>query len=382
MKSIGIIAEYNPFHSGHKYQIEQSREIIGADVVVAAISGDFVQRGMPAVYDKWTRAKMAVCEGVNLVVEIPTIYACNSAEYFAKGGVEVLEGFGAIDFLSFGSESGSLTDLTSVAKVLKEKDDLIHRKVQEYIKEGCSYPIARQKSAKEFLTEKELETLDKPNNILAIEYLKNINKMTPITIKRVGDGYHQTATKIREQLSKQSDSNLQMIEQRYFDLVAAKILQSSGEYLESIFSAGEGLGNKLRNEIRYCKTREELIGRVKSKAYTYTRVSRLLTHVLLGITEETLRESQSYIRVLALDQKGATFLKEIKKKESQTLPIITNINKDINCKKFNNGEQMVKTIGYDIMASDIYNILCDKSLYENSDYVIKPYVNLVKGVEK
>lgn len=382
MKSIGIIAEYNPFHSGHKYQIEQSREIIGADVVVAAISGDFVQRGMPAVYDKWTRAKTAVDEGVNLVVEIPTIYACNSAEYFAKGGVEVLEGFGAIDFLSFGSESGSLTDLTSVAKVLKEKDDLIHQKVQEYIKEGCSYPIARQKSARGFLTEEELETLDKPNNILAIEYLKNINKMTPITIKRVGDGYHQTATKIREQLSKQSDSNLQRIEQRYFDLVAAKILQSSGAYLESIFSAGEGLGNKLRNEIRYCKTREELIGRVKSKAYTYTRVSRLLTHVLLGITEETLRESQSYIRVLALDQKGATFLKEIKKNESQTLPIITNINKDINCKKFNNSEQMVKTIGYDIMASDIYNILCDKSLYENSDYVIKPYVNLVKGVEK
>lgn len=377
MKSIGIVAEYNPFHNGHKYQIEKSREITGADVVVAAISGNFVQRGMPAVYDKWKRAEMAVKQGVDLVVEIPTIYACNSAEYFAKGAVKVLEGFGSIDYISFGSECGDIEALSRIANVLKTQDVSIHEKIQDLTKKGLSYPRARVIAVEDLLSADEKEILKEPNNILAIEYLKNIKNLRPMTIKRSGDGYHETATKIREKMINEKDSHLKLIEDNYFKMVTSKILQSNGDYLEGIISSGQGLGNKIKKEIRYCSSIEELINAVKSKVYTYTRISRFLTQILLGITEESIRNENGYIRILAFNKNGADFLKNVKKNEMAKIPIITNINKDVY-----GHEELMETINYDVLAGDMYNLIAERNLYKYSDFVVKPYLNLGKPLEK
>lgn len=412
MKSVGIIAEYNPFHDGHRYQIEQSREMTGADVVVACMSGDFVQRGGPAAFDKWTRARMAVENGVNLVVELPTVYASSSAEYFAKGGVSVLAGLGMIDYLSFGSECGDIERLKSVAASLEMNHKLIHQRIQELIKEGLAYPKARQMAAKGLLENPEdIYILDEPNNILAIEYLKQLNgleqaedsgtghggkmaghgekmaghggkmaqcqHMIPITVKRVGDGHHSSSTKIREGLLRDKTSGYGQAMARYFDFARAKALLADAADLENAFSSGEGLGNRLKNEIRYAKNIEGLISMVKSKGYTYTRVSRLLAQALLGITVESVLEAKPYIRVLAFDDGGARFLKEVKKRECGSIPIITNINKDVRPE-----DEIFDTLAVDIKAADMYNLILGADLYANSDYVVRPYANLGKGLEK
>lgn len=367
-KVIGIIAEYNPFHEGHKYQIEETKRITGGEIVVAAISGDFTQRGLPAVYDKWTRAKLAVKSGVDLVVQIPTVYACNSAEYFAKGGVGVLEGLGCVDYLSFGSESGDLGALEEVAQVLTSRYVEIHQGIKVLTKRGCSYPVAREKALKELLSESALRAAGQPNNLLGIEYLKELKTMKPVTILRKGDGYHETATKIRLELEKENSEAFKKTDENYFKLLKYVITTTSSEELEKILSSGEGLGNKAKKVIRYCNSIEELIEKLKSKAYTRTRITRFLTHILLKIHEEDLNIGQDYIRVLGFSEKGAGLLKEVKKGELSSLPILTNINKD---GKFDEG--VGKRLEIDIRESDVYNIIKELDLYANSEYVKKPY---------
>ncbi len=369
MKSLGIIAEFNPFHQGHQYLIEKAMKDTGSDVCVAVMSGNFVQRGTPAVADKWNRAENAVKNGVNLVVELPAVFAGNSAEYFAEGGVGVLEGFGCIDTIAFGSESGDLSALLEAADLLNTHHEEIHEKIQFLTKQGHSYPKARQLAVQELWPEFDENLIKEPNNILAIEYLKQIKTMQPYTLKRRGYGYHQSATLIREEMREENPEKFQRIDRSYWELVGAKILQSDSKRLEEIFSAGEGLGNKLKNEIRYVSSTEQLIERIKSKVYTYSRVSRLLTQILLDIDEQAVLGSAKYIRILALDDVGAKFLKEVKKKECATLPILTNINKELKeC------PQIADTLEKDILATDMYNIITKSDLYDYSDYIMKPYI--------
>ena len=372
MKSLGIIAEFNPFHQGHQYLIEKAMKDTGSDVCVAVMSGNFVQRGTPAVADKWNRAENAVKNGVNLVVELPAVFAGNSAEYFAEGGVGVLEGFGCIDTIAFGSESGDLSALLEAADLLNTHHEEIHEKIQFLTKQGHSYPKARQLAVQELWPEFDENLIKEPNNILAIEYLKQIKTMQPYTLKRRGYGYHQSATLIREEMREENPEKFQRIDRSYWELVGAKILQSDSKRLEEIFSAGEGLGNKLKNEIRYVSSTEQLIERIKSKVYTYSRVSRLLTQILLDIDEQAVLGSAKYIRILALDDVGAKFLKEVKKKECATLPILTNINKELKeC------PQIADTLEKDILATDMYNIITKSDLYDYSDYIMKPYIEIV-----
>ena len=371
MKSIGIIGEYNPFHQGHSYLIEKMMKTTGAEVCVTVMSGDFTQRGTPAISDKWDRAKAAVQNGVNVVVELPAVYACNSAEYFAKGGVQVLEGFGCIDYLAFGSESGDIDELRSAADFLKTHQSELQEHISELVKHGNSYPKSRQIAAMELDPELNESVLNEPNNILAVEYLKQLRSMEPITIKRRGDSHHESAAKIREVMMEQTPGFFEDIEKNYFALVGAKILQADSEYLGGIFSAGQGLGNKLKNEIRYVSSTDQLIERIKSKAYTRTRVSRLLTQVLLGIDGETVKNAKPYIRLLALDDIGAKYIKEVKKKDCNTLPIITNINREK--EEF---PEISGTLLKDILASDMYNIIAGKDLYDYSDYIKAPFIGI------
>jgi predicted nucleotidyltransferase len=371
VKSIGIIGEYNPFHQGHGYLIEKAMKMTGAEVCVTVMSGDFTQRGTPAVSDKWDRAKAAVQNGVNVVVELPVVYACNSAEYFARGGVEILEGFGCLDYLAFGSESGDIDKLKAGADFLKVHRVELHQRISELIKHGNSYPKARLMAALEIDPDFDESIIKEPNNILAVEYLKSVTQITPVTIKRRGAGYHESAEKIRDGLFNEDQDFFDYMEKAYFKLVCAKILQSNGKYLENISSAGEGLGNKLINEIRYVNSTEQLIERIKSKAYTRTRIYRLLTQVLLDIDSESVCNAKPYIRLLALDDIGAKFIKEMKKNKSCKLPIITNINREK--EEF---PEIGPTLHKDILASDMYNIITGKDLYDYSDYIKAPFIGL------
>ena len=387
-KSVGIIAEYNPFHNGHLYHLNQSKEITGAEISIVAISGNFVQRGQVAIADKWKRAEAAVKCGADLVVEIPAVFACNSAPYFARGGVEILENLG-IDYLSFGSESGNIEELKAISREMKAKNEEIEEYIQSAIKDGLSYPRAREEAIRNFIGEDAGELVNNPNNILALEYIKNVENADVVTVKRQGPGYNDmavteelaSATAIRYLMEEKEDvSGLMPLdsasailgenrpsEETLFRLLCHKVLTTSADELDAICAGGEGLGNKLKNSIRKVSSYEELIEELKSKRYTRTRIERFLIQVLLDI--KTVDDMPNYIRVLAFNKKGSAYLKSIKKLEICKLPIITNINKELE-----DYPEIEVTIKKDILATDIYNLLTDRDLYKNSEYVVRPYV--------
>ncbi|MCI7619960.1 MAG: nucleotidyltransferase [Firmicutes bacterium] len=392
LKAVGIIAEYNPFHNGHKHHLEQTLTESGADVCVAVISGNFTQRGEIALLDKWTRAEMAVRNGVNLVVEMPTLYACSNAGYFAEAGVEILEALGAED-ICFGSESGNTEELIRIAREIESNRQNLEEKIKEGVKSGFSYPRARSQAIFRLFGEDAASVIESPNNILAIEYIMRMKKAHPIAVKRMGAGYHDSeadksgiasATAVRKMLRERQDISpvvpefsREIIEQnrgRIADsnmltpLIIQKVLQTSAEELNSIFGAEEGLGNILKSRVRYWKNYEDIIEDLKSKRYTRTRIERVLVHALLGIKREDMLSASKYVRVLAFDEKGSRYLKRVKKAGFCQLPIITNINRDADA-----FPEIAKTLEKDILAADIYNAAAGLDLYDNSEYVKKPF---------
>ena len=391
LKSVGIIAEYNPFHNGHKYHLEQALTESGADVCVSVISGNFTQRGEIALLDKWTRAEMAVRNGVNLVVEMPAVFACSNAGYFAEAGVEILEALGA-EYICFGSESGDTEELSRIAREMESAGLNLEKEIKDAVKGGLAYPRARSRAVSRLLGDKAASVIESPNNILAVEYLKHMKNARPLAVKRQGAGYHDTdiheeiasATAVRMMLHEGKDIShavpeisREILEQNrggftssdlLTPLIIQKVLQTSAEELNSIFGAGEGLGNIMKNRVRYWKTYEDIIADLKSKRYTRTRIERVLVHTLLGIKREDMLCASKYIRVLAFDEKGSKYLKQIKKSEECPLPIITNINKD-----WGAFPEAHTTLEKDILAADIYNLACGRDLYAYSEYVKKPF---------
>lgn len=394
-KICGIIAEYNPLHNGHIYHIRETRRIGKVDFVVAIISGNFMQRGVPAILDKWTRGRLVVEAGsVDLVLEIPYFIATESAEYYAKGSIGILESLGVIDSVSFGSEKGSVEELKDIAKLLREEPFKYSDKLTEYIAEGMSFPKARERAVAEFLGDEYSKMLRLPNNILAVEYLKHIKSMQAITIKRQG-GYHAddagpeypSATGIRkkildnkydivknsvprevyEEITNNSISGLSKSMKEYFNLIRTEIVKRNSSELENIQGITEGLENKIKKEIRYHDDYKGFVSSVKSKRYTMTAIERGLNHILMSIdkkeVEEAFENEMWYTRVLALNDRGAFVLK--KAKEKAGIKILNNINKE---------EKLPELFKYDIMASDIYNIITGKDMYKNSDFVMKPYI--------
>ena len=200
MKTAAIIAEYNPFHAGHRYQIEQTRKETGADYILVLMSGDFVQRGEPAIYNKYVRTRMALLGGADAVLELPALYAASSAEFFAEGAVTLLHSLGMVDFLSFGSESGQLQDILSPARLLYQEESAILAETNALLKKGLSYPEARSRALIRLFpgqTPSDPAFFSSPNNILGLEYCKTLQKLkstiTPFTLKRKGSGYHDSA---------------------------------------------------------------------------------------------------------------------------------------------------------------------------------------------
>ena len=368
-KRIGIIAEYNPFHNGHLYQIQKAKELTGADTVIAVMSGNFTQRGDTSLINKFEKTKIALQNEVDMVIELPTIYSISSAENFALGGIKILNEIGNIDYLVFGIEEDNLQELQAIADVLVNENDEFKRTIKEELDKGNSYPKAREIALKKVLSSENMEEImQKPNNILAIEYLKALkttnSNIKPIGIKRknamhndknINENY-ASGTYIRKLFIENNFNEISKVVPKYTyekllelkshgtyvtsindfsDIVIYKIRMMTKEEISKIADVNEGLENSIKLASTTCKTIDEIIDKVSTKRYTKTRISRILTYILLDITKSDMEQSKNndpYIRVLGINKKCEEILSRIKHNK-----LITSL------KKFeeNNGENQL-----------------------------------------
>lgn len=389
MKTVGIIAEFNPFHNGHKYLIEKAKEETNADRVIVIMSGNFTQQGNVAVIDKFKRAEIATNYGVDLVIELPTIYAISSAETFAKGAIDILDKLNIVDYLAFGTEATSLSILQSIASKILDNENLLSEKIKENLKSGITYALARDKALKEILTTSEYAEISSPNNILAIEYLKELLKIksniVPVAIKRANANHNDTfiytnsffasATSLRNHLEYMENSVLDIENYvpnlTYKALLDSKLLFNNDIYtllryiitvsdnkkLSSIYEISEGIENKIKESATTSLNYFELLNNVKSKRYTLSRIKRIFTHILLELTSDLFCELNgvNYARVLKITDKN--LLSELSIKS--TIPVISNINekvlKSLDAKTY-------AALMLDFKADNIYSIIANDSL--------------------
>lgn len=342
MKAVGLITEYNPFHKGHEYHIQKAKEITDADYVIAVMSGDYVQRGTPACVQKHTRAHMALVSGVDLVLELPIIYATGSAEIFAEGTVSILDKLGIVESICFGSECGTAVPLMEIAKILADEPEWYRAALQEQLRNGLSYPAARAAALPEYA-----EILSSPNNILGIEYCKALlrldSKIKPVSIARKGSLYHESelgtelpsATAIRTQLynlynnedspnlsnyipanawdilSKEIDLSSIMHEDDFsqillYRLLSAKSPEELAEY--------EDVSDELASRIFKCRMQfisfSQFADLLKTKEVTRTRINRALLHIILDVKKGT--KKASYARILGFRKDAGELLSAIK----------------------------------------------------------------------
>lgn len=342
MKTAGIICEYNPLHLGHASQMAKIRGLLGENAsIICVMSGNFVQRGAPAVLDKYTRARGAVAAGADVVLELPAAKCLSSAEGFARGGVEILSRLGVVDFLSFGSESGEGAALFSAAKLTLQEDfDL---RLREKLASGMRYAAARQEVLAEFTGDENI--VRTPNDILGLEYCRAIlqqkSAMDILPVKREGD-YHDTAidpqnpsaTALRGAMD--SDAWLSYVPEAARDLFAkapqyhiscgeramlARLRSMTEEDWAQVAHGSEGLWRKVMKNARSESSVDGIIDASLSKRYPRTRLSRLVMCAYLGITEDMLKEEIAYSRILAFSERGRKLLR--KAKEVGTLPLLT-----------------------------------------------------------
>ncbi len=398
MKILGIIAEYNPFHKGHEYQIKKAKEISGADYIIAIMSGNYVQRGAPAIFDKSIRTRMALNSGIDAVFEIPALFSTASANDFAGYGISLLKILGA-DFISFGAENDNYKLLDTVAKVLTDKEQELA--VKKHMEAGLNYAKARHNAILEELKESkedinEIENiLASPNNILAIEYLKSIRinnvAIKPVIISRSGSGYHEkeieenkfsSATAIRKLVSESNSDifiesiktaipevNVDLIEKSrpVFDddflfTVQRSILDklSKGEDLSAYCDVSKELANTVEKNIFELenKSYSDFILRLKSKNFTYTRISRAIFHLLLNHKKNMLEDIKSeknmaaYPLLLGFKKEAGELLSELKKRSE--LPIIS---------KISNAKDILSPISLKIFENNIYADFLYNSIY-------------------
>lgn len=336
MKVTAIISEYNPFHNGHKYHIETAKKETNSDYTVAIMSGATVQRGEFSIIHQQRRAETAVKNGIDLVLELPTAYSCQSAEIFAKGSINIINKLNIVDTVCCGTESSSPETLEKIAKTIIENPKPYRETIEEALNQGNSFPKARSLAIKNVLG---IDLSQSPNDTLALEYQKalllNKSKIKLHTIKRKGQGYNESynttyypsATSIRqafrdnslteEMMPKESLENLTKYGKQIdtFPILQTIILRDQNK-LKEIFDIEEGIENKIIKNIAYTNSKEELIALCKSKRYTYTRLSRVLNNILLGITKEEIKialdfSQKPYAKILAFNNKGREILKNI-----------------------------------------------------------------------
>jgi predicted nucleotidyltransferase len=394
VKVAAIIAEYNPFHNGHLYQINTVKNELGADYCVVVMSGDFMQRGIPALIDKFERCKMALSNGADIVFELPVYFALGSAEYFAGGAVSLIDKLGVVDFIHFGSECGDISALEKCAGIIADEPDEYKKWLNIYLKEGNSYPAARQHALKKHAMKKlgaNESVLSSPNNILGIEYIKALiqrnSNVKPATLTRLGEGYSSgdindtgfaSANGIRNALengntklhalkSHMPHSSYEILNNYlcagnsfiypndFSQLLIYKLLQASDgkSSYSGFYDVGEQLSNTLYNHVMDFTNFNEFALGCKSKNLTYTRVSRSLMHILLDMTQNDAdilkgNDYSSYARLLGFSPNGQTLLKSIKANSS--IPIVT---KPVNALK-QLDKVSVMSLAKDIHAANIY----------------------------
>ena len=345
MAVYAIVCEYNPFHNGHKYQIDQIKNG-GENTVVAIMSPNVVQRGDFAVFDKWTRCAAALKCGADLVLEIPSIYAVSTAEKFAHAAVSIAENLGCVDYLCFGSESADIDTIKNAAQILVsgEADD----KIKELLKSGVTYAAARNEAVLS-LCPKSAEVLSNPNDILAVEYVKALLKLNsnikPVAIKREGVGHNDTsankqfasASFIRENFSAETLSEFcpsaafEIFKENYQSgnyssgagaletALLLKLRTQTAEQIEELPDVSEGLHNRIHKAAMECSSLEELCQKIKTKRYTMARIRRILMYALLDFQKQDMEREIPYIRVLGFNDKGRELLSFKKNK----IPVVT-----------------------------------------------------------
>jgi len=357
MKTVAIIAEYNPFHTGHEYQINKIRQEFGHNTrIIAIMSGNYTQRGNLAIMDKSTRAECAARCGVNLVLELPFPFSCSSAEFFAKSGVKIAESLGVVDTLSFGSELGDIELLTKISNDMQS--DTYKEKLSELLcasdEKKLGYPALCEKSYKSLFGNDITSAFFTPNNILAIEYIKALtslnSKIEPHTIKRDGSDYsennitekkHQSATAIRNLLAKDIHSAIEYIpnptknavllaysnnefpcsEENLSSAVISYFRLNSHSAKSDIHDADGGLYNRLRNASFEATSISKLTELADTKKYTSSRIRRAIWYSFFGVTSSEVNELPAYTQALAMDDVGKSILKEVKKLSD--FPVVT-----------------------------------------------------------
>ena len=407
MKTLGIVTEYNPFHKGHAYMIEEAKKKAGADRVVVVMSGSFVQRGEPAIFDKWTRTEAALMNGVDMVLELPVLFAAANAETFARAAVRILEETGIVDVLCFGSESGDLHSMQEAARLMENETEEFQHILKEHLDEGLSYPAARAK-ALEIVSQISSDILSRPNHILGLEYLKALDRyncsMEPMTIKREGDynspslteGFASAAA-IRKALAEdRSTEALPQLPENVHDLynkalslgtapcfwneltpaLHYKLRMSSTEEIHEIAEVVEGLENRILHSIDSCYDIKDVIDFIKTKRYTRTKIQRILLHILLDIKEKEVAyfmnlPKMPYIRVLGFKKETSGILADLT--ENAKVPVLTNLKKAPEVLN----EDGLALLALEKTATDLHALTYPNQIYRapNQDFT-KPLVIL------
>lgn len=399
MKIAAVIAEYNPFHNGHYYQLQKIRKELNVDYIIIIMSGNFVQRGTPALLDKYTRANIALHCGADLIIELPTLFSTSSAELFATGGISILNALGCIDYICFGCENEEFKSFNQIASILHEEPDSYKNLLKTFLKSGISYPKAREEALFKYIIDANLNIsmdehiLCSPNNILAIEYLKQLkssnSKIKPFFIKRMGANYNDkklhtlfsSASALRNLLESQDDIVqikrhvpsycFQQLEAKYnitfpitsndFSLLLKyKLLLEPNYDYQKYLDISKDFSKKIKKTISSYENFDSFCLTLKSKEITYTRICRCMMHILLNITLEDInllkKEGYAqYAHILGFRENSLPLLQTIKKKS--IIPLFTT-NKDIqNYKKSNTDcKEACKTLlNIDLRSSQIYN---------------------------
>ena len=400
---LGIVSEYNPFHNGHLLHLQDSKKLTHTDFTIAVMSGNFVQRGDTSIVDKWTKAEMALKAGIDLVVELPTLYAISSAENFAEGAIKILNSLGIVDYVSFGSEIGEISPLNDVAQVLYKEPKEFSTLIARQLRSGLSYPKARELAIQMYFgsSQKYTEILENPNNILGIEYLKALKKykspIRPITLKRKYSDYNSadvksgiaSATAIRTML--QNNKNIHYVvpfetyelleEKKKNEQIITSLSVFSKEIIytlrkmtlseiASLPDVSEGLENKIKSAVNTSNTLEDLISKIKSKRYTQTRIQRILLYALLNISAKDMnmsRKQMPYIRVLGFNKHGKKIISAIANNNPK-LQIIVSVKKFME----NNTDKHLHTMmSKDIFATNVYTLGYGNGSLANLDYTHK-----------
>ena len=412
MAVLGIVAEYNPFHNGHLHLIKEAKQIDSFNAVLCVMSGNFLQRGEPAICNKWARAEMALKSGADLVIELPFCFSVRSAYYFAQGALKLLQQTAVVTHLAFGAEYSNMQVLSSIADLLANEPIAYSRLVKENLATGKSFPLARSLALQQYMGKRSAELqkiLPGSNNILAIEYLRVIKEeglpFTPVLIQRKGSSYHDTelspyasATAIRQsllashglnELSESLPQDSLSILQREISAgrcpvslgtlertVLFKLRTMSLQDLSDIYEISEGLESRFKEAANYSGTIEQLLKTVKSKRYSFTRIKRTLMYILFALTNQQVKRFDQhgplYLHILGFSSKGRKILQEMK--INSQIPILSRGKDMKKARDDHPGTVLEKMIDLDVLATDIYTLLYPNPLERQAgkDFTTSP----------